>query len=62
MATQPTQTLDDAPIRGSNPDRVNEWKILAEEAAQERDPEKLMQIVNALNRALDEKEARKKSA
>jgi Mg-chelatase subunit ChlI len=34
-----------------------EWKILAEEAAQEKDPEKLMQIIQSLTRALDEKDA-----
>jgi hypothetical protein len=38
------------------------WKILAEEAAQEEDPGKLLEIVNALNRAFDEEEARKKLA
>ena len=30
-----------------------EWLILAEEAAQEKDPEKLMQIIRALTEALD---------
>jgi len=32
-----------------------QWAILAEEAAQERDPEKLMEIIKALNEALDVK-------
>jgi len=36
-----------------------EWKILAEEAAQEKDPEKLMQVVESLTRALDQREANK---
>jgi hypothetical protein len=36
-----------------------EWRILAEEAAQERDPEKLAEIVEALTRALDEHEQRR---
>jgi len=30
-----------------------EWRILAEEAAQEKDPRKLMEIIAALTRALD---------
>ena len=30
-----------------------EWRILAEEAAQENDPQKLMEIIEALTRALD---------
>lgn len=36
-----------------------EWQILAEEAAQERDPEKLLEIIASLNRALDEREQRR---
>ena len=32
-----------------------EWRILAEEAAQEKDPRKLMEIIAALTRALDER-------
>jgi hypothetical protein len=32
-----------------------EWLILAEEAAQEKDPQKLMQIIKALTEALDAK-------
>ena len=39
--------------------QAEEWKILAEEAAQEEDPEKLMKIIQALTAALDEKHARK---
>jgi hypothetical protein len=36
-----------------------EWKILAEEAAQEKDPKKLMEVIESLTRALDEREASK---
>jgi hypothetical protein len=36
-----------------------QWRILAEEAAQEQDPEKLMQVIESLTRALDEREANK---
>jgi hypothetical protein len=32
-----------------------EWVILAEEAAQEKDPQKLMQTIKALTEALDAK-------
>ncbi len=59
MATQPIQKSGEDGAPTSN-DAT--WKILAKEAAEEKDPEKLMKIVDALTRALDEKEARKKSA
>jgi hypothetical protein len=36
-----------------------DWQILAEEAAQEKDPKKLMEIITALTTALDERQARK---
>jgi hypothetical protein len=39
-----------------------QWRVLAEEAAQEKDPKKLMEIINALTHALDEKEAQKARA
>jgi hypothetical protein len=39
---------------------AEEWKILAQEAAEEQDPEKLMQIIEALTGALDEKYPDKK--
>jgi hypothetical protein len=39
--------------------QVEQWQILAEEAAQEKDPEKLMQIIEALTRALDESHAKR---
>ena len=39
-----------------------EWRILAKEAAQERDPRKLMEIVEALTRALDEHEKHRTKA
>lgn len=32
-----------------------EWRILAEEATQEQDPKKLIEIVNSLTAALDER-------
>jgi len=32
-----------------------QWRILAEEAAQEKDPRKLMEIISALTLALDER-------
>ena len=43
-------------------DHNEEWRILAEEARLEKDPDKLLEIVSALNRALDdrEKDAREK--
>jgi hypothetical protein len=34
-----------------------QWVILAEEAAREKDPEKLMAIIKALTEALDAKRA-----
>ena len=37
-----------------------EWRILAEEAAQENDPQKLIEIIEALKRNLGEQEKRKK--
>lgn len=33
----------------------DEWRILAEEAAQEQDPKKLIEIINSLTAALDER-------
>jgi hypothetical protein len=35
-----------------------DWRILAEQAAEEKDPTKLMEIIRALTRALDEQEDR----
>ena len=37
--------------------QVEQWQILAEEAAQEQDPKKLMEIISALTRGLDESHA-----
>ena len=37
-----------------------DWRILAEQAAEEKDPTKLMEIIKALTRALDEQEERKR--
>ena len=39
-----------------------EWKILAEEAAQEQDPEKLIEIVHSLTAAIDAQVIRKAAA
>lgn len=36
-----------------------EWKILAEEAAQEQDPKKLIEIVHSLTAAIDAQVIRK---
>jgi hypothetical protein len=47
------QTNNDVP-------RDAEWRILAKEAAQENDPAKSIEIVEALTRALDEQERHKK--
>lgn len=38
----------------------DEWRILAEEAAQEKDPKRLLEIVNALNAAIDRQQQRPK--
>jgi len=37
-----------------------DWRLLAEQAAEEKDPTKLLEIVRALTRALDEQEERKR--
>ncbi len=37
-----------------------EWRILAEEAAQENNPQKLLEIIEALTHALDEQKRHKK--
>ena len=37
-------------------DHNEDWRILAEEARLEKDPDKLLEIVSALNRALDDRE------
>jgi hypothetical protein len=39
-----------------------QWRILAEETAQEKDPEKLAEIIEALTRALDERELQRSHA
>ena len=38
------------------PDQSTDWRSLAEQASIEPDPEKLMSLVAALNRVLDERE------
>jgi hypothetical protein len=37
-----------------------EWRMLAEQAAHEQDPAKLIDIIKALSHALDEKDGRKR--
>jgi hypothetical protein len=37
----------------------SDWQILAEEAAQEKDPKKLMEIITALTAALDQRQGRR---
>jgi hypothetical protein len=54
MATQPIQKKNDGPAVPIPKDAT--WQILAKEAAEEEDPEKLMQIINALTDALDAKD------
>jgi len=38
-----------------------EWRILAEEAAQEKDPKKLLRIISSLTAALDKQKHKKKT-
>jgi hypothetical protein len=54
MATQPIQKQNDGPAVTMPKDAT--WQILAKEAAEEEDPEKLMRIIKALTDALDEKD------
>ena len=51
MAT-PKHLQPQSTLHGSPQDA--EWRILAEEAAQESNPDKLIEIVEALTRALDQ--------
>jgi hypothetical protein len=39
--------------------QIEQWQILAEEAIQEQDPEKLLEIIEALTGALDDRELQK---
>ena len=43
------------PLKGENRER---WEQLCKQAADEQDPEKLMELVDEINRRLDEKEQR----
>jgi hypothetical protein len=36
--------------------QVEQWKILAEEAMEEQDPEKFLEIIESLTRALDDRD------
>jgi hypothetical protein len=42
--------------------QIEQWQILAEEAIQEQDPEKLLEIIEALTGALDDRELQKSQA
>jgi len=59
MATQPIHKQEqDRPL--DPPSKEPAWRVLAEEASQEKNPEKLTKIVAALTRAL-EKETSKRT-
>jgi hypothetical protein len=61
MATQPLKNNEPGqgqPIDLATPDDAT-WRILAKEAAEEEDPEKLLQIVKTLSLALEEEEEAK---
>jgi hypothetical protein len=38
----------------------SDWQVLAEEAAQEKDPKKLVEIISALTAALEERQTRQR--
>ncbi len=40
----------------------SDWQVLAEEAAQERDPKKLMEIISALTAAIEARQSTKPDA
>jgi hypothetical protein len=59
MATQPIHKQEhDRPL--DPPSKDPAWRILAEEASQEKSPEKLMEIVAALTRALEKETSKRK--
>lgn len=60
MATQPIQRNEQERCQPAESPKDGTGRILAEEAAQEKDPEKLMKIIEALTQALDD--ARKNAA
>ena len=39
-------------------EKAEQWRVLCEQAAIEQDPEKLMQLIEQINRMLEEKEER----
>lgn len=47
--------------RGESVPQDAEWKILAEEAAQEKDPQKLLEIIFSLVEAIDKDQSRNSS-
>jgi hypothetical protein len=58
VGSQPLGNQDDAPLKSAD-SRLRKdfsWQVLAKAAAEEEDPDKLMQIIQALNDALNEKE------
>lgn len=52
MATYPIHHKRDSQQPASS-EKDTTWKILAEEAAREQDPQKLMEIITALTNALE---------
>ena len=40
-------------------DHDNEWRRLCQQAAQEHDPDKFLELIVALNKALDDRERRR---
>jgi hypothetical protein len=53
VATQPVHEQKDFQ-QPAPPQKDASWRILAEEAAREKDPQKLMEIISALTKALEE--------
>jgi hypothetical protein len=39
-------------------EKAEQWRVLCEQAAIEQDPEKLMRLIEQINRLLEEKEER----
>jgi hypothetical protein len=59
MATQPVQHNERGHSQAVGSSKDVAWRILAEEAAQENDPEKLMKIIESLTQALEQAHAKK---
>ena len=43
-------------------EKAERWRTLCEQAAKEQDPEKLLELVQEINRMLEEKEQRLKAS